>query len=117
MDRDAEHLKLLSIFYYIRGGICAFFSCFFVIYLLMGMVLAVASASPLHRAPPAAFGILFAVIGCFAIIIGWIWSALLIYAGRCLAQRRHRIYCLVIAAISCVLVPYGTILGVLTLIV
>lgn len=119
MDRDAEHLKLLSIFYYIRGGICAFFSCFFAIYILMGMVFAVgAAASHGHNgAPPAAVGILFAVIGCFAIIFGWIWSALVIYAGRCLAQRKHRVYCMVIAGISCVLVPYGTILGVLTLIV
>lgn len=119
MERDAEHLKLLSLFYYIRGGICAAFSCFFVIYIVMGFVfVGVAQVHPHNNnGPPAAFGLLFAMIGVFAVLGGWTWAALQLYAGRCLAKRKHRAYCLVIGALSCLLIPYGTILGVFTLMV
>src|SRR5579883_1716250 len=118
MERDAEHLKLLSIFYYVRGGLCAFFSCFFLIYMVMGVVFTTAAvASHGNNAPPAALGLVFAVFGGIAVIFGWIWAALQLYAGRCLGQRKHRVYCLVIAGISCLFLPYGTLLGVFTFIV
>lgn len=118
MERDAEHLRLLSMFYYIRGGICAVFSCFFVIYIVIGLA-ATAGLAFAHdkNAPPAAFGLIFVFIGSFAVLGGWTWAGLQIYAGRCLAKRKHRMYCMVIAALSCLFLPYGTILGVFTLMV
>jgi len=37
MNRDEEHLKLLSIFHYVVGGIAAFFAFFPIIHLVIGI--------------------------------------------------------------------------------
>lgn len=119
MERDAEHLKLLSLFHYIRGGLTAAFSCFALIYVIMGAVFAGTSvfARNSNNAPPAFVGVLLFFIGSAVILVAWTWAAAVIYAGRCLSQRKNRTYCMVIAGISCLFMPYGTILGVFTLIV
>jgi disulfide bond formation protein DsbB len=39
------------------------------------------------------------------------------YAGRCLAQRRRYLLCMVVAGIACIFMPFGTALGVFTLVV
>ncbi len=44
-------------------------------------------------------------------------AALKFYTAVCLKQRKSRTFCLVVAAISCLEVPYGTILGVFTFLV
>ncbi|HWF18547.1 MAG TPA: hypothetical protein VG754_04740 [Verrucomicrobiae bacterium] len=118
MERDAEHLKLLSMFHYIRGGICAVFSCFFAVYIVAGMIIAMTSAfSHARNAPPPALGLVLALAGGCIVLVGWTWGALQIYAGHCLAQRKHRMYCMVIAGLSCLFIPYGTLLGIFTLMV
>jgi hypothetical protein len=38
MDRDTEHLRLLSIFHNVLGGISAFYSLFALFYQAIGMV-------------------------------------------------------------------------------
>jgi hypothetical protein len=40
-----------------------------------------------------------------------------IIAGRCLSKRRAHIFCIVVAALVCTSVPFGTALGVCTIIV
>src|SRR5262245_21790256 len=64
------------------------------------------------------------MLGCFFIgfaivfiLAGWALAGLVALAGKRLAQRTHYTYCLVIAAISCMFMPMGTVLGVFTLIV
>ena len=37
-DNDASHLKLLAIFHYVLGGLTALFSCFGLIYVVLGIV-------------------------------------------------------------------------------
>jgi hypothetical protein len=41
----------------------------------------------------------------------------LILAGRFLAQRVYYTFCFVVAALECIFVPFGTILGVFTIVV
>jgi hypothetical protein len=41
----------------------------------------------------------------------------IIAAGRCLARRTRYTFILVMAAVECMIVPFGTVLGVLTIIV
>jgi hypothetical protein len=48
---------------------------------------------------------------------GWTLAGLLIYAGRCLARRTRRLFCLVAAGLGCLFFPLGTVLGVFTFIV
>jgi hypothetical protein len=50
--------------------------------------------------------------------VAWTMAALLVVAGRNIAARRRRTFCLVVAGIVAILcMPFGTILGVLTLVV
>ena len=52
-----------------------------------------------------------------AVIGGWTLAACIVTAGRFLAHRRHYLFCLVMAGIECVLMPFGTVLGVFTILV
>jgi len=112
---DEDHLKLLSIFYYVSGGATAFFSTFAIIYIFLG---AIFTALP-HRpeGPPAFMGWFFMVIGIVVLILGWTIGALKIYTGYCLSKRKHRVFCLIVAVISSLAIPYGTVLAVFTFIV
>ena len=51
------------------------------------------------------------------ILVGWAVAICVIVAGRFLARRVHYTFCLVVAAIACLFMPFGTVLGVLTIIV
>ena len=118
MSRDEEHLKLLSVFHYVLGGVTALFACFPFIHLILGVVMIVAPEVFEEGEPPPAFlGWLFAIMGATCIVFGWAFAILALYAGRCLAKRRRYIYCLIVAALSCLFMPLGTVLGVFTIIV
>jgi hypothetical protein len=47
----------------------------------------------------------------------WTFAAAVVIAGQKLAARTSYTYCLVVAAIECMFTPFGTVLGVLTIIV
>ena len=44
-------------------------------------------------------------------------AVLVLIAGRFLGRRTHHLYCLVMAGIECCFMPFGTILGVFTIVV
>ena len=113
---DQEHLRLLSVFHYVAGGMLALFACIGLIYVVMGLAISFApnrGGGP----PPAVFGVLFSFLGGAFLVIGWTVAALLVLAGRSLAQRRRYTFCLVMAAVCCLWMPIGTVLGVFTIIV
>ena len=119
MNQDEEHLRLLSIFHYVVGGLLALFACIPFIHLFIGLLMLFAPEifGPGPNQPPRAFGLMFVVIACVIILIGWALAGAVIWAGRCLAQQRHHTFCLVVAALSCFFVPVGTVLGVFTIVV
>lgn len=117
-SQDAAHLDLLGIFHYVVAALGALFSLIPVIHLAMGIAM-VTGHFP-HKAgepDPALFGWIFVAVGGLMILCGLTFSALLAYAGRCLRQRRRHTFCVVMAAISCAFMPFGTVLGIFTLIV
>ena len=114
--QDEDQLKLLSILYYVWGGLTACFSCFGLVYsLVIGGVLTAASQEP-NGPPPWVGGLVFIIIGV-AILFAIAVAVLTIMTGRNLAQRRAYTFCFVMAVITCLSVPVGTALGVFTLIV
>jgi len=113
MDQDEQHLKLLSIFHYIVGGIKALFSCIFFIHLFIGIAMLTGAIDN----APAFVGLMLVIMATFFIIIGWTISVCIIIAGKNLVKRKHYTFCLVIAAISCMFMPLGTVLGIFTIIV
>lgn len=116
-SRDEEHLKLLSIFHYVMGGLVGLWSCIFIFHVVFGIVMIAApDAFGEGDAPPPFFGWIFVVMGSVAIFFGWTFAIGLLYAGTCLSRRTHYVYCIVAAAIGCLFVPLGTVLGVFTLV-
>jgi hypothetical protein len=118
---DEEHLNLLAIFHYIVGGLMALFACFALIYVLLGVAL-VASPSMLSdghsaNAPPAAVGIFLAAFGIVFFLIGATLGTCTIVSGRHLSKHQKYNFSFVMACIECIWIPFGTILGVFTLIV
>jgi hypothetical protein len=119
IDRDAEHLRLLGIFYYVHAAFSALLSCFALIYVVIGAVF-LANPDLLGagaNGPPAILGCVFTILGAVLLLLGLGFSACLALVGRFLCLRRGRAFCLVVAALNCLFFPYGTVLGVLTFMV
>lgn len=119
--RDEEHLKLLSLGYKVSAGFTVFFSLFALLYVFIGLMLAVTPfQTPSQNdvgPPPPALGWFFAGIsfGGFAYFVTL--AILKWFTAQYIKQRRSLLFCQFIAAISCLEIPYGTLLGVLTFIV
>jgi len=119
VDRDQEHLRLLSIGYYILAGIALLITLLMLLYIALG-VLFVSGIIPENRnsnGDPRVVGYIFLGIGAAAFIFGLAFAALYFAAGRSLRSRHHRTFCLVMAGLSCLYIPWGTALGVCTIMV
>lgn len=66
---------------------------------------------------PDLSGTTFFVVLALVIAMGLGMTGLISVAGYCLSRRRKYMFCMVAAALSCLLVPLGTVLGVSTLVV
>jgi len=113
MDNDEQYLKLLSIFHYVVGGLAGLFACLPLIHFSIGIAMLVGAID----GAPRFIGLMFAMFAMLFILAGWALAICLIIAGRNLATRRHYMFCLVVAAIACIFTPFGTVLGVFTIIV
>jgi len=138
-----ERLNVLAIGFYVRGGIMVVFSCFFLIYVVflmsfsfipesawnqapkikppphaVGLATPTPSARPQTPGPPPViiFRIMAAVMSGF-VLVGWTIGALTLYAGRCIQKRKRKILIYVMAALNCLFIPYGILLGIFTFII
>jgi len=120
ISNDEEHIKLLSIFHYIVGGIGCMFSCLPLLHVALGLFL-VFSGEHLSQnggeAPPAFVGWIFTVLGVGAFLMGQALSISMIISGRYLSKRRKYMFSFIVACIACMLIPFGTVLGIFTIIV
>ena len=132
--RDADHLRLLAIFHYVYGGLAIAAGVGFgLLYITLGIIflsdpqgMAASAASGGGAAtapapPPAAtfetMGRVFVGFGSGAALIGLTLGVLTIVSGRRMARRQSRMFSLVMAGVNCLSVPFGTALGVFTLVV
>lgn len=119
MDRDTEQLNLLAIFHYVVGGLAVLFSFFPLLYSVIGGFLIYAAQNPSTNSqepPPPFLGWLFIVLGAFLFLAGVTTAICILMAGRCLSRRKSYSFALVIACIECLFVPFGTVLGVFTIV-
>lgn len=118
MDQDRDQLRLLSLFHYVVAGLLGFCSLLPSLHVMMGLMMVFRPESFGKGEPPPAFmGWMFAIVGAVFILAGLTLTVLTLMAGRRLAKYRSHTFCLVVAALLCLFMPLGTVLGVFTLIV
>ena len=120
-SQDAEHLRLLSIFHFVVAGMQALFAFFPIIHFVIG-ALSFFGTGPFGkgegRLPGMLFGGFFMLIAGGFILTGWSLAVCLVVAGKSLRQRKRYTFCLVVAGIEAAMcMPFGTVLGVFTIIV
>ena len=113
--QDLEHLKLLSIFHYVVAGATALFALFPLLHVAFGV--AMVSGRMDADLDAQLVGWFFIAFASVAIAVGLTLAVCILLAGRSLAQRKKRTFCMVVGGLECLLMPYGTVLGVFTLIV
>ena len=120
MNHDKEHLRLLAIFHYVVAGLAALFSFFALLYTTVGAIFIFAARhgtpKPGEELPPEFLGWIFVVLGLLLFLLGVAMAICILIAGRCLSRRKHYTFALVMACIECLFIPFGTILGVFTII-
>jgi len=113
---DAEHLRLLSLFYKVSAVMAGLYGCFGLFYIAMGLIIPLSESSGGDSADIAGVAIFF-IFGLVFLGIGWGTAALRWIAGQRLSQRRSLLFCQIVAGLTCFETPYGTAVGVLTFIV
>lgn len=119
ISQDIEQLRLLGVFHYVVAVLLALFSLFPVVYLLIGLGLMSGRLGDAGTSREEAMlvGGFFVGIAVLFIVLGLATAVLIAYAGRCLRRRRRYTLCMVAAAVACLFMPVGTVLGIFTLIV
>ena len=118
--QDEEHLRLLAIFHNVVAGLGVLFSLFPLLHLGMGIMLVTGRFETGEQAngfEPAFMGWFFITFSLTWIIVGLTASVFVFRAGRYLRRRERYMFCLVMAGVMCAFAPFGTVLGVFTLLV
>jgi hypothetical protein len=118
---DVEQIKLLSIFHFVVAGLALAGILFLLVhYLMMNTLFSnpmIWKSSRNVTPPPKE---LFAIFIWFYFFLGGALvagSLLNLLSGIFLLQRRHRVFSLVVAGLNCLQIPFGTVLGVFTIVV
>lgn len=117
--RDIEQIKVLAIFHFVFASLALVGTAFLAVhYVMMHTVFANPEMwKSQHEAPPPkaffdAFIWFYVFMGVF-LVIGLILNAL---SGFFLLRKRNRLFSIIIAGLDCLQIPFGTVLGVFTLI-
>jgi len=118
--RDAEHLKLLSIFHFILAALgllgIAFLAFHFV------LMIAIFTNPEMWKnaksgPPPEIFFKLMMGGYAFGLVVILTGGVLNLLSGLFICKRRHRMFSIIIGGLNCLHVPLGTLLGVFTILI
>jgi formate/nitrite transporter FocA (FNT family) len=112
VDRDQEHLRLLMWAYYLLAGTTGFAIVISIPVIMLGGMLT--SIGMPRRGDPLVGPILFG-IGLAILVLGGTATLLTYLAGRYIRDRRNRTFCLVLASLWCLQIPWGTAIGISTI--
>lgn len=113
--QDVEHLRMLAIFHAVLGAFTGLFSLLPLMHLTVGIMM-VTGRLEHPDAGMAMAGWMFIGVASVFIACGLGLAVSMFLTARYLRQRRRHLFCLVVAALECMIMPFGTVLGVFTLI-
>lgn len=120
MNDNARYLNLLYIFHMIVGGVAGVFSCLPLVNLSMG--LSAISDIPKSIVQGDAFSpftflsVMFILLPLGIVVIGWMFAIAVVLNGYYIKKRHWHAYCLIVSGIESIFMPFGTILGIFTII-
>lgn len=115
----SQTLDLLAIFHYVLAALIYLKGAAALIFIGIGTiaVFGVLSDQPHDMAVAlVVLGLIFFLAPMLFLALMWTAATLVLIAGRRIAKRTNLTYCQVVAGLECLCVPFGTILGVFTLI-
>ena len=118
--RDAEHLKLLSIFHFILAGLGLFGIGFLALHFTFMRTIFMNPETWKNEKsgpPPEIFLKLMMWGYAFGVVVILIGGVINLLSGLFIRQRRHRMFSIIIGGLNCLHVPFGTLLGVFTILI
>ncbi len=116
-SRDADHLRILAAFHYVFAGLALVGIGFLAVhYLIMRTVMSPEMLAQSPNPPPEGFLDLFVWFYVFFAAMMIVGGVLNLLAANNLRKRRSRMFCMVVAGLNCLQFPFGTVLGVFTLV-
>jgi hypothetical protein len=121
-NRDREQLKLLEVFHYVMGGLAVAGTAFLFIHYT---IMSTAFSNPQmwqHMNPPPPFDptqFFHAFVWFYLFMGAWGLVSLVtnLASAWCIRTRKYRFFSMIVAGFNCINLPFGTGLGVCTLIV
>jgi len=120
MTKDQRDLDNLAVAHYVIGGLGVLFACMPLLHVAAGIAVlngALDQVANQPGAPPPVFGWLFVVMGGMFFLMGQAAAICIIVSGRFLKTQKHYMFSFVVACVMCGFFPFGTVLGVLSIIV
>lgn len=121
VDRDTEHLNILSLLHYAAAGMTAIVGSFPLLHVAVGAFFTFMPESMRGTgkdAFPREIGLVFMGLGFAFVAVGWSVAAAHFFTARFLKSRRHYWFCVVVSALACVACMFASgIVGVASLVV
>lgn len=111
-EQKRNYLDILAVFHYVNGALSLFFTLFILAFLGIGLGAATGWGGNWEMEP----GCSITAIMLFIFILVGGYGVLNLIAGRALQTRSNYVMVLVTAAVNCLNVPLGTLLGIFTLV-
>jgi hypothetical protein len=121
LHQTVDKLRALAVAHYVMGGLICLFGLFPLLYVLLGGAmlaggLTAGTGGASSGAPLAVMGGVFMAIGGAITLAFQATGISTIYAGMGLWKQERYTFCLVVAGLLCTIFPFGTVVGVLTLV-
>jgi len=116
MNPNDDLLRILAVFHFVIAGMATMISLFPLVHLIVGIgLVSGVFTNPRDPFPFALIGWIFVLFASCWILCGLLFAAFMAVAGRMLLKRRRYFFCLAMAGLACMFMPFGTILGAFTI--
>ena len=114
-----QYLQYLAIGHYVMAVLAFLFGSIPLLHIVFGIAVAVEGVGTgSGQSLPIAgltFGLVLIFFGLVFVLSAWAYGIFMIKAAKALKEHRNHLLCMVMAAVSCIFAPVGTVLGIFTL--
>jgi hypothetical protein len=105
VDRNSEHLRILSLFQYASAGVTALVGSFPLIHVAIGIAVLLMPESVRgtgQNAFPREIGFVFVGFGLVFVTVAWTLAGAQFLTARFVVRRRHYWFCVATSAVCCI---------------